>query len=325
MDVDADITQFHSIDDCPNVDDMEDDSGRYEYINDVFEGSARIKWKYDVANCLSVTIDEVDREMLTMAKSVVASSTAKCESLCGRREDLKAHHTAGIFLNRDFYLMLKDAINAGLDRQEDWATVSEVHEMIRVWLLQMIYQTTSTKLFDSKASSDKWFYQASGLKISERRYNELFKGLGLNSRTYEIQDIAEDGENWGTFEQYNPTVCDLENHVAKVGENFVCAGLDMTINDDKLRHSSRKFRDHGLQMTGFRGSRIGPVMNGLGIVSSGVIVSIHFSRHKDSPASVVQSLFRNIRYGQDNTLRHQLDCRVMIDRGYQAKKKQRYS
>lgn len=93
----------------------------------------------------------------------------------------------------------------------------------------------------------------------------------------------------------------------------------LTVDDDKLRHSSRLFRLIGLMMTGFRGSRIGPVMNAVGVVQISLIVSIHFSRHGDGPLSIVTSLFRNIGYGSselDRTLKSMLASLILLDRGY---------
>eukprot|EP00957_Ditylum_brightwellii_P081400 6191416-Ditylum_brightwellii.AAC.1 len=56
----------------------------------------------------------------------------------------------------------------------------------------------------------------------------------------------------------------------------------MAIDDDKLRNISDRFQEEGLQITGFCGSRIGPVMNGIGLVQNGLISSVHFSCHSDS-------------------------------------------
>jgi hypothetical protein len=54
---------------------------------------------------------------------------------------------AMIYLSRDWYFILFDYINDRIDNTSDKATVMEVFEMQRVWLLQCFYQTTATKLF----------------------------------------------------------------------------------------------------------------------------------------------------------------------------------
>jgi hypothetical protein len=54
----------------------------------------------------------------------------------------------------------------------------------------------------------------------------------------------------------------------------------------------------------------------VGVVQRGLIMSIHFSRKGDAALSTVTSLFRHMGYGNDNCLRTQLDVLVLLDRGY---------
>jgi hypothetical protein len=69
----------------------------------------------------------------------------------------------------------------------------------------------------------------------------------------------------------NDVIGKIETHIGNVGKHFLFETLsDITIDDDKLRHTSRSFSDHGLQRTGFRGSRCGPVMNDAATVQSGL-------------------------------------------------------
>lgn len=91
---------------------------------------------------------------------------------------------------------------------------------------------------------------------------------------------------------------------------------DCTINDDKLRHSSRGFRSSGIAMSCFRGSRIGPVMNVLASVKTGILHAIHFNRFSDNPITIVTSLLNNINYGSANYQKNKLDISLSIDHGY---------
>ena len=92
---------------------------------------------------------------------------------------------------------------------------------------------------------------------------------------------------------------------------------DMTIDDDKLRHSSRGFRSAGLQMSGFRGSRIGPVMNDIASVQTGIVHSIHFNRHGDNPLSITFTLLYHIDYGTNGLfMKNRLDALILLDRAY---------
>ena len=59
----------------------------------------------------------------------------------------------------------------------------------------------------------------------------------------------------GTFTQYNDVLCKIEAHVGNIGKTFLFSTIvNLTIDDNKLRHSGVGFRDKGLQRTGFRGS-----------------------------------------------------------------------
>ena len=166
----------------------------------------------------------------------------------------------------------------------DIPTFSQIKELIRVWILQFVWGTTSSKIFNDS----EWYSKGSQLNIRKDRYLMLFKKLGddkplLDTFVVNMDDEVCNDDIWGQFDQYNDVLIKIERIVGDIGKCFVFNGcFNATIDDDKLRHSSGKFREEGLQMTGFRGSRIGPVMNGLGLVESGLILSIRFSRHRDN-------------------------------------------
>ena len=77
-------------------------------------------------------------------------------------------------------------------------------------------------------------------------------------------------------------------------------------------------------MMDFRGRRIGPVMNGIASVQSGIIHSIHFNRFGDNPLSITNSLFQHSNYGIGNYLKKRLDALVLLDRGYNYDGVQKY-
>ena len=82
-------------------------------------------------------------------------------------------------------------------------------------------------------------------------------------------------EVWGNFNQYSPILKKMEQHVREIGARFVLDGkMDFAVDDDKLRHSSWKFRGLGLQISGFRGSCIGPVSHAIAGVQTGFIHAI---------------------------------------------------
>jgi hypothetical protein len=142
-----------------------------------------------------------------------------------------------MYLNRDWYFILFDYINDRIDNTSDKATVMEIFEMQRVWLLQCFYQTTATKLF--KGASE-WFRPALRLQITLERYSFLFGKLGADQPTITVNAVLNDFEQdmaaekvWGSFHQHNNIVSKLESHLGAIGKKFLFERLtDNTIDDD---------------------------------------------------------------------------------------------
>jgi hypothetical protein len=159
-----------------------------------------------------------------------------------------------------------------------------------VWMLQCFYGATTTALF--RGPSD-WYAPVRYLDKSHDRYSFLFRKLGADAPEITVNAVLNDNEQdetaeivWGSFNQHNDIVSKLEQHVGSIAKRFLSQNVtDVTIDDDKLRHTSKTFSDHGLQRTGFRGSRCGTVMNGAGSVQHGLIMAIYFSRKGDSALS----------------------------------------
>jgi hypothetical protein len=52
---------------------------------------------------------------------------------------------------------------------------------------------------------------------------------------------------WGSFNQNYNVIAKVEEHIGKAGPEFLVERLGyITIDDDKLRRSSKTFGDHGL-------------------------------------------------------------------------------
>jgi hypothetical protein len=169
-----------------------------------------------------------------------------------------------------------------------------------------------------------WYGPIKKVGISYARYSYLLMKLGDNApeisvlnRGTESQDDRAADVIWGSFNQYNEVVGKLERHMGDVGQKFIFDKvLDLTIDDDKLRHQSASFKREGLQLTGFRGSRCGPVMNCVGAVQSSLILSIYFSRKGDGILNTVTNLLGYLGYGNEPTRRQRLDVTFLVDRGY---------
>lgn len=217
-------------------------------------------------------VDYVERYMLGKAKSLVKPTLQRCESIMKSSwETSNVDDFASIYLNRNWYILLQDYINERCQGSEQAVQFWEILEMMKVWILQFFYGTTTARLFEER---EGWFSKAAAIKITRERYTFIIDKLGAGLPELDIYEGSVEEEEsgiqiWGNFEQFNPITTKLEQHVGDIGQSFMFGNQDITIDDDKLRHSSPKFRDEGLQMTGFRGSRIGPVMNGMGIVQNG--------------------------------------------------------
>jgi len=186
----------------------------------------------------------------------------------------------------------------------------------------MVHGETADTLY----SNPDWYRKVLDVKITYNRYKYLFNKLGSNLPEVNIFvqgksiDESEQEKIWGSFEQYNPSIKKMEELIGKVGSNFILPGnASINIDDDKLRHGSTACHEENLQMTGFRGSKYGPVMNAAGVVENGLLVAIHFNRHGDGPLHAVKSLLRHIGYGiseDDNTLKKRLNAEIKLDRRY---------
>jgi hypothetical protein len=164
------------------------------------------------------------------------------------------------------------------------------------------------------------------MKISFNRYKFLFNKLGLDLPTIDIfehddcLDKSKQEKIWGSFEEFNPSIKRMEDLISKICSKFILPGnISIIIDDDKLHHSSKLFHNENLQMTGFHGSRYGPVMNGAGVVETSVIESVHFTCHGDGALHSVKALLWQIGYGisvDDNTLLKMFDAEIKLDPGY---------
>jgi hypothetical protein len=278
------------------------DSDRLAYMEDVFEASTDnvSVWKSVPYFPGRIETNGADNRMLqTMKSSVHPVLMKSCQLVNKQLPSMKPADFVSIFLNRDWYLMLLDYVNSRIDFQDQKATPQEILEVQRVWILQCIYSTTAKNLFNDASG---WFTPIRRIRISYERFSFIFQKLGANLPTIDVNvgindtlmdEVAE--KVWGSFNQHNNIISRIETHVANIGHNFIMEKVtDMTIDDDKLRHTSKTFSEHGLQRTGFKGCRSGPVMNCAACVQNGLILSIYFSRQGGGPLSTVTALLRSL-------------------------------
>lgn len=282
------------------------------------------RWKYDDDNlCNVVLLDHVDKRNLDKVKELCDLTIEKAKTILGITRKPTMTDCIEIFIHRDWYFLMEGLINSKLAPEEPRCTVPEVLEVQRMWMLQMIEKQTSQTLF--RNDLQRWGL-VKNLVMNESRYTKLIKSFKTTINEVQINadsDVDEETDSfnasavWGNLLEQDELPRLLEEYVGKIGRKFVFDGVsDCTIDDDKLRHSSRGFRSSGIAMSGFRGSRIGPVMNGLASVQTGLLHAIHFNRFGDNPITIVTALLNNINYGNANYQKNKLDISISIDRGY---------
>lgn len=297
---------------------------RQQYFETSHDGSRAKAWKHeDKVFCKKIVVNGSTDEALKRIKTILPKTLERLRTLSevGPSKEMKEKDFLNVWFDRDCYLVVIDEIKAKIADPELHPKPFEIREMFRVFLLMMIHRETAHTLFQQP----EWYPKIKDVKISYQRYKFLFEKLGAGMPEVDLFVHDDDDESqqkiWGSFEQHNPSIKKMEMLIGSTGAHFMFDGdvCGITVDDDKLRHSSRSFHEENLQMTGFRGSKYGPVMNGAGIVENGIIASVHFSRHGDGPLHNVKSLFRNVGYGvsdDDNTLKKKLKMSVKLDRGY---------
>jgi hypothetical protein len=284
-------------------------------------------WKYDEDHlCDVVLINHVDKRNLSKAKELCELTIQKAKETLGIARKPTINDCLELFLDRCWYFLIENLINIKLSTNEKRCSLPEVLEVQRVWLLQMIDKQSSHTLF--KNENKRWGL-VTKLDITEARYTKLIRSFKTTKNESTIKvDSDVDEENtttdvskiWGNLLEQDELPRSLEEYVGKIGRQFIFDSVsDCSIDDDKLRHSSRSFRSAGIAMTGFRGSRIGPVMNGLVTVQTGIIHAIHFNRFTDNPLSITTALLNHINYGSHSHQKNKLDVLIAIDRGYNYK------
>jgi hypothetical protein len=269
--------QTSAIDDDVPIDDATfmssgNDENRLAYIEDVFAGSSDkvTPWKSLSSSVSNIQMNAAESRLLGSMKETIDPILSTSSRLVEKPIDaMKPSDFASMYASRDWYLMLLDYINARIPNPADKTTPKETFEMTRVWMLQCIYGETAKNVF---INSSEWYMPVRRINISYNRYSFIMRKLGNDlleiTVTVGINHAEEDTAAelvWGSFNEHNDIMSKLENHVGNIGKNFLFERLtDITIDDDKLEHSSKTFCDHGLQRSGFRGRRCGPVMHAAG-------------------------------------------------------------
>jgi len=131
--------------------DVDDQVERARYFEDCFEKGDTTKWLYDKTLCSRVERNGASTRNLKTLKASINPILEKCSRIVGKEiNDFEAMDFMHIGLNRNFYLMFQDYINARIFNLNTRATLLECKEMVRVWLLQCIYKTPSKNILEDE-------------------------------------------------------------------------------------------------------------------------------------------------------------------------------
>lgn len=124
----------------------ENEQQRLSYIEDIFEGSGdRVtSWKSVPSSVHKIEVNGAENRLLHSMKSIIQPvMTASYRLILKPTGSIIPADFAGIYANRDWYLMLLDYVNARIEDPNQHTTPLEIFEMHRVWMLQSIYGTTA--------------------------------------------------------------------------------------------------------------------------------------------------------------------------------------
>ena len=149
---------------------------REKYTKDAFASREKNKLSYSKEIFCRVEVYYVDTYMLGKAEFLVKPTLELSESIT--RKPLKTSNVeyfAPIYLNRNWYILVQEYINYHFDPSEGAAVKNwEIIYMMKIWILQFYYGTTSTRLFDGK---DFWYAKTKDVSLTKHQYMFIIKKL----------------------------------------------------------------------------------------------------------------------------------------------------
>ena len=118
----------------------------------MFASCEKTKWSYSREKFCRVEVNYVDTYMLEKAKSFVKPTLGLSEIIMRKTwKTSNIENFALIYLNRNWYILVQDYINERFNPSKG-AVVEfwEIMDIMKIWILQFYYGTTSTRLFDGK-------------------------------------------------------------------------------------------------------------------------------------------------------------------------------
>ena len=128
--------------------------------------------------------------MLGRAKYLVKPTLELSESITKQPwKTSNVDNFASIYLKLNFYILFQDYINERFDPSEDAAVEFwEIMDVMKIWILQFYYGTTSTRLFNEK---EGWYANTKDVSLTKYRYVFIINKLVLDLTALDIYEGTE--------------------------------------------------------------------------------------------------------------------------------------
>lgn len=198
----------------------DEDIDRQAYTDGGFQGNSSTKWAHEKKVFVRrVEFNGASDELLQSVKAYIPPTLLKCHELAGVANGvpMKRSDFARIYFNRDVYQLFQNYIYDRVVDKSSSASADEIKEIIRVWILQFIYKTTSTSIYNDT----EWYGKGKLLHLSESRYDYLVGTLGAGLPKLDVYLHNDDEEVnashlWGQFNQNNLAILKMEQLLEKL-------------------------------------------------------------------------------------------------------------
>jgi hypothetical protein len=211
------------------------------YVSDEF--SQKGPWKLGTEFCTKISMDLASCRSIERLKQSITPILNYCMHQMGPAVDNHRSQAEfiNLYINRDFYHMLQDFINDRMPEGHNRVSIEELLSLQKIWMLLLIYKTSYTSMIANAA----FYNPCTTVPLDAKRYKAIMTAFSSSEPELDILEGTEREVErvWGNFEQYSPIMDDLERYMGKIGKKLMVPEMDYSIDNDKLRHSGKRFQD----------------------------------------------------------------------------------
>lgn len=123
---------------------------RRAYVEEGYGSFATTKWKQEKNTFVTrVELNGASNDLLQSVKTTIHPTLLQCHNLSGVAvgTPMKRGDFARIWFDWDTFQIMQDYIYQRLPDKKEAASIYEIREIFRVWILMFVYHTTSSKIF----------------------------------------------------------------------------------------------------------------------------------------------------------------------------------